>query len=105
MALPHHAFFRGRVVPYAEAKVGVLTHGLNYGTGVFGGIRGYWNARDEELYVFRPEEHMKRFLESTRLLLMNIPFSGAQLIEGVLELLRLEGYKEDCYVRPLAFYG
>ena len=44
MALPRHAFFRGRIVPYSEARVGVLTHALNYGTGVFGGIRGYWNA-------------------------------------------------------------
>ena len=43
MALPKFAFFRGRRVPYSEAKVGVLTHGLNYGTGVFSGIRGYWN--------------------------------------------------------------
>ena len=44
MSLPRYAFFQGRVVPYSEARVGVLTHGLNYGTGVFSGIRGYWNA-------------------------------------------------------------
>jgi len=43
MTLPGHAFFGGRIVPYSEARVGVLTHGLNYGTGVFSGMRGYWN--------------------------------------------------------------
>ncbi len=45
MALPRHAFFRGRIVPYAEAKVGVLTHALNYGTGCFAGIRGTGTRR------------------------------------------------------------
>jgi len=44
MDLPKHAFFQGKIVPYSEAKVGVATHGLNYGTAVFGGLRGYWNA-------------------------------------------------------------
>ena len=68
MTLPKHAFFHGRVVPYAEAKVGVLTHALNYGTGVFAGLRAYWNAEEQELFVFRPHEHFERFLESARLL-------------------------------------
>ena len=54
MKLPRHAFFGGRIVPYGEARVGVLTHGLNYGTGVFAGIRGYWNDEEKELFVFRP---------------------------------------------------
>ena len=54
MTLPKHAFFHGRVVPYAEARVGVLTHALNYGTAVFAGLRAYWNAEEAELFVFRP---------------------------------------------------
>ena len=44
MDLPKNAFFQGKIVPYAEAKVGVATHALNYGTAVFGGLRGFWNA-------------------------------------------------------------
>ena len=63
MTLPAHAFFRGRIVPYSEARVGVLTHGLNYGTGVFAGLRAYWNADQAELFLFRPKEHFERFLE------------------------------------------
>ena len=105
MTLPGHAFFRGRIVPYSEARVGVLTHGLNYGTGVFAGLRGYWNADEAELFVFRPHEHFERFLESARLLDMTLGETTGHLTDALVELLRAELYREDCYVRPLAFYG
>jgi len=105
MALPRFAFFRGRIVPYSEARVGVLTHALNYGTGCFGGIRAYWNADEQELFVFRPGDHFRRFLESTRLLDMRLPFSAEDLTDAVVSLLRAELFREDCYARPLAFYG
>ena len=49
MQLPKFAFFNGRIIPYYDAKVGVLTHGLNYGTAVFGGLRSYWNSEEEQL--------------------------------------------------------
>ncbi len=105
MALPRHAFFRGRIVPYAEARVGVLTHALNYGTGCFAGIRGYWNAEEQELFVFRPHDHFRRFLESAKLLDMTLPYSATELSDALIALLRTEVLREDCYVRPLAFYG
>jgi branched-chain amino acid aminotransferase len=105
MALPRYAFFRGRIVPYSEARVGVLTHALNYGTGCFGGIRAYWNADEQELFVFRPHDHFRRFLESTRLLDMRLPYSIADLTDSVVSLLRAELLREDCYARPLAFYA
>jgi len=53
MATPELVFFDGKIVPYHEAKVGVLTHGLNYGTGIFGGMRGYWNEEKKQMFVFR----------------------------------------------------
>lgn len=105
MALPRYAFFKGRVVPYSEARVGVLTHGLNYGTGVFSGMRGYWNPDEKELYLFRPEDHYRRFLESARMLGMELPWNVRQLSVAAAELLRTEGHREDCYLRSLAFYG
>lgn len=105
MALPHYAFFKGRVVPYSEARVGVLTHGLNYGTGVFSGIRGYWNPDENELFVFRPDDHYRRFLESAKMLGMALPLDAGQLSAALTELLRREGFREDCYVRSLAFYA
>ena len=104
MPTPGHAFFGGRIVPYAEARVGVLTHALNYGTGVFAGIRAFWNPDERQLFVFRLEDHLRRFVESTRLLRMELPYSREQLHAGLLELLRVEGLEEDIYIRPLAFY-
>jgi len=103
MVLPKFAFFKGEIVPYAEAKVGLLTHALNYGTGCFAGVRAFWNAEEEELFIFRPLDHFRRFLESTRLLAMELPYSAEQLVGNLVALLREEGYREDCYIRPLAF--
>ena len=105
MPLPNYAFFKDKIVPYADAKVGVLTHGLNYGTGVFGGTRGYWNDEEKELFVFRPFDHFQRFLESTRLLRMELPFTREDIVKVLMELIHKEDLHEDCYIRPLAFYG
>jgi branched-chain amino acid aminotransferase len=105
MALPNYAFFNGRIVRYSEAKVGVLTHGLNYGTGVFGGIRAYWNEDAQQLFIFRPRDHFRRFLESTKLLRMEFSYSEDDLTKALLDLLRTENYKTDCYIRPVAFYS
>ena len=104
MAAPKHAFFKGRIVPYSEANVGVLTHTLNYGTGVFGGLRGYWNDDEEQLFIFRPEDHYRRFLQSAKMLCMEFPYTLNDLVEMTAELLRKEDFREDCYIRPLAFF-
>jgi branched-chain amino acid aminotransferase len=101
--LPIHAFFQGKIVPYSEAKVGVLTHGLNYGTAVFGGLRGYWNAEKEQLYLFRPLDHYRRFLSSTKLMLMELDQTPESLMQLTIDLLRADGYRCDVYLRPLAY--
>jgi branched-chain amino acid aminotransferase len=101
--LPNYAYFQGRLVPYAEAKVGVMTHALNYGTGCFGGVRGYWNTEEEQLFVFRPHDHFRRFLQSSRMLLMDLGVTEEELVGILLDLLRAEGYRQDCYIRPLAY--
>ena len=101
--MPKYAFFHGQIVSIADAKVSVMTHGLNYGTGCFEGIRAYWNEQDEQLYVFRMQEHYERLLRSCRILRMEIPHTAQELGEITLELLRKEGYRQDAYIRPLAF--
>jgi branched-chain amino acid aminotransferase len=103
--LPKFAFFKDRIVPYSEAKVGVLTHTLNYGTGAFGGIRGYWNDGAEELYVFRTRDHFRRFLDSAKLLCMEIPYAEEDLVRITVNLLRAENHRTDCYIRPLAYFS
>lgn len=101
--LPIHAYFQGKFVPYAEARVGVLTHGLNYGTAVFGGIRGYWNEDKQQLFLFRMIDHYRRFLNSCKLLVMEFNETPESLAQKTLELLRLDAHKRDIYVRPLAY--
>ena len=103
--LPNWAYRDGEVVPYQSASFGFLTHALNYGTGFFAGIRGYWNAEEGQLFVFRPEDHFRRFCDSGRLLRMELRFTPADLTRGLLDLLRAEGYRENVYIRPVAFYG
>ncbi len=101
--LPNYAYFKGSIVPYSEAKVGVMTHSLNYGTAVFGGVRGYWNEEEEELFIFRPMDHYTRFLNSAKLMVMDLGLTAQQLTDITLELLQKEGHRQDVYLRPLAY--
>ena len=103
MTLPQFAYFKGEIVPYSEAKVGVLTHALNYGTAAFGGIRGYWNEEQEQLFLFRPLDHYERLLNSGKLLCSEDTYTTEGLRDVTFELLRKEGLKEDCYIRPLLY--
>ena len=105
MPLPNFVFHNGRIVPYSEVKFGVLTHALNYGTAVFGGLRAYWNEDEKQLFVFRPRDHFRRFLQSAKLLCMELQTNGDNLLKGLVELIRTEGHEEDLYIRPLAFYS
>jgi branched-chain amino acid aminotransferase len=101
--MPKYAFFADRIVPIEAAKVSVMTHGLNYGTGCFEGIRAYWNEEAQQLYVFRMKEHYERMHRSARILRIELAQSADELGEITLDLLRREGYREDAYIRPLAF--
>ena len=97
------AFFRGNIVPISEAKVSVMTHALHYGTAVFEGIRGNWNEEHGKLYVFRMREHYDRLIQGCKMLLLDIPYTADDLCNITVELLRSCGYKEDLYIRPLAY--
>ncbi|MCX8062386.1 MAG: branched-chain amino acid transaminase [Anaerolineales bacterium] len=103
MSIPLHAYFQGKIVPYSEAKISVLTHGLNYGTAVFGGLRAYWNAEQEELYLFRPLDHYRRFLNSAKLLRMEINHTPESLTQITIDLIRQSHYRQDIYIRPIAY--
>jgi branched-chain amino acid aminotransferase len=97
------AYLDGRFVPLADAKVSIATHALQYGTGVFEGIRAYWNPAHEQLYVFRLREHFERMARSVRILRMDLPADPDTLAGLVCELLRKNGFRSDVYVRPLAY--
>ncbi len=101
--MPRFAIFEGRLVPIEEAKVSIMTHAFNYGTGCFEGIRAYWNADREQLYVFRLKEHFERMLRSCRILRIELPYTASQMCDMTIELLRKEGCQGDTYIRPLAY--
>ena len=101
--MPSYAFFKNKFVPLAEAKIGILTHALHYGTACFEGIRGNWNSQKEQLYIFRCQEHYARLLNNCKLLKINLPYSVDELCRLTVELLQKSGYKEDIYIRPLAY--
>lgn len=92
----------GRLVNFEEAKVHVLAHGFHYGTGVFEGIRVYHTPCGRN--IFRLRDHMVRFLNSAKVLQMQIPYSLDELCEACREVVRAADPKGD-YLRPLAFYG
>lgn len=97
------AYFEGAIRPIADAKISVMTNTFNYGTGCFGGIRGYWNAERAQLYVFRLRDHYVRFLNSAKLLLAKLPYTPDDLAAITLDLLSREGWQQNCYIRPLAY--
>ncbi|MCD6401589.1 MAG: branched-chain amino acid transaminase [Anaerolineales bacterium] len=103
MTVPKYAYFEGQIVPYSEAKVGVLTHALNYGTAAFGGVRAYWDDEQEQLFIFRPHDHFHRLLNSAKLLMMEFEYTPESLTKITIELLRKEGHRCDVYVRPLVY--
>ncbi len=103
MSPKSYAFLHGEFVPLEEAKVGIDTHALHYGTGVFEGIRGNWNKDKETLYVFRLREHYERMAQGCRMLMLDIPYSTDDLCDITVELIARCGYKEDIYIRPLAY--
>lgn len=95
-------WMNGDFVPWDEAKVHVLTHGLHYGTGVFEGVRCY----DTEIgtAVFRHQEHIERLYKSSELYYMDIPFDAETIRRATLDLIARNGMR-SCYIRPLVFRG
>jgi branched-chain amino acid aminotransferase len=96
-------YFNGQYVPLAEAHVGILTHALHYGTGVFEGIRAHWDEAQQELFVMRSVEHYERWKQNCGFLRIVVPPSAEELSEISLELMRKNAFKTNVYVRPLAY--
>ena len=97
------AYFRGETVPISQAKVSVMTHALHYGTAVFEGIRGNWNKTESSMFIFRMEEHYKRFLQGCQMMMLDIPQTVDDLCNITIDLIKDCGYQQDLYIRPLAY--
>ncbi|MBV8211096.1 MAG: branched-chain amino acid transaminase [Burkholderiaceae bacterium] len=95
-------WYDGKVVPWREATIHVLTHSLHYGLSVFEGVRAYKTTSGTA--IFRLREHTERLFNSARIFLMQIPFTPEQLMDAQKQVVR-SNQLESCYVRPIAFYG
>ena len=96
-------YFGGQYVPLREARVGILTHALHYGTGVFEGLRAYWDEPAQELFVMRPVEHYERWKQNCGILRIEVPASPEELCGITVELMRRNGFRTNVYVRPIAY--
>ena len=103
MPEPTTVYFHGDFRPLADARISVRSKGLNYGLGCFEGIRGYWNQRADQLFIFRLEDHFRRLQQSCRILHLPLKHSVEEMMEITVEICRRNDHREDIYVRPIAF--
>jgi len=101
--MPSYAYFHKRFVPLSEAKIGVMTHALHYGTAIFEGIRGNWNSEQGQIYLFRLREHYERLRNGCHILKIDLPYTIDELCQITVELVEMCRFEEDVYVRPLAY--
>jgi len=98
-----YAYFKGQFVPLDQAKVSIQNNTFQYGTGIFEGIRAYWNPDEGQLYLFRMVEHYVRLLRNCRVLKLTIGKDEKELSEITLELLKRNHPETDTYIRPIAY--
>ena len=98
-----HAYFEGNIVPFEDAKVSVSTHALQYGTGVFGGVRGYLSHDEKSINIFRLDEHCARVLQSCSLIKIKLPFDAAGLAKIFVDLTEKNAPTGNVYFRPFAY--
>ena len=97
------AFLNGEYVPLENAKVGIMTHALHYGTAAFEGIRGNWNPNDGKTYMFKLREHYERMLRGCKMLWIEVPYTIDELCQITVEVVERSGHQQDLYIRPVAF--
>jgi len=102
-SLSKFVLFDGKLVPLDKAKVPITTHAIHYGTSIFEGIRAYWNSKN--LYLFRLDDHIKRFRNSGQFYSISLNFSNKQIEKGIINLCKKNKMKRSCYIRPFYFVG
>src|SRR4030088_1037998 len=96
-------YFDGEVKRYTDARLGLMTHALHYGTGGFEGIRGYWSPEHEQLFILKLREHYRRMQNSVKVLKLKIPMTLDELCATSIELIRRNIFRQDVYLGPRDF--
>ena len=102
-AISKYIWFDGKFLTHDKAKVPVTTHAIHYGTSIFEGIRAYKN--EENLFIFRLNEHVKRFRNSGKYYNISLRFSDKEIKKAIIDLCRKNKIKKSCYIRPFYFVG
>src|ERR671917_208686 len=98
-----YAYFEGDIVPFADARISVGTHAVQYGTGAFAGIRGYLDRDGETINIFRLPDHAARLLNSTRLLRAELPYDRDSLAATIASVVEANAPTGDVYIRPFIY--
>lgn len=96
-------YFQGKYVPTEQAKISIMTHAFNYGTGLFEGIRGYYVKDIDNILIFRLEEHVDRMVRNMKILCMEIDETAEKISEICIEVARRSGFREGIYIRPICY--
>ena len=102
-SISKYIWFDGKFLTQDKAKVPVTTHAIHYGTSIFEGIRAYWNK--ENLFIFRLDEHVKRFRNSGKYYNISLRFSDKEIKKAIMNLCKKNKIKKSCYIRPFYFVG
>ncbi|HWC01862.1 MAG TPA: branched-chain-amino-acid transaminase [Methylomirabilota bacterium] len=103
MTTGRYVYLNGELVPYADARIHVQSTAVKYGGSVFEGLRAYWNPAQEELYVFRLQEHIDRLFASMRLMRMQHSLTREEIGRSILDVLRKNQAREDVHIRQTAY--
>jgi branched-chain amino acid aminotransferase len=103
MQNPKYLSMNGKIVPFAEATIHSLTPAVKYGTAVFEGIRGYWNDKRKDMYIFRLEEHLNRLHYSMKVMRFDHHLENRQMREALIDLIKANEIREDIHIRLLVW--
>jgi len=98
-----YIFLNGKIVPFSDAKIHVMSPAVRYGSNVFEGIRGYWNEEKKQLYLFKLRQHLLRLQNSIKLMRFEETYEIEELEKWILDLVRQNEIKEDMHIRPQVF--
>lgn len=97
------AYFNNSFIPLRDANINIMTHAFQYGTGIFEGIRGYWNESEKQMYIFRMKEHYERLTNNCKILMLELDKSIDDLCKITVELMQKNKPSCDMYIRPNVF--
>ena len=98
-------WYNGKIMNVEDATIPITWMSPRISSGVFDGVRGYWNAGQQKLFMFRLQKHMGRFWKGCRIQKPNFDFSKKDLIKAAIDLIRINAFREDIYLVPNAFLG